>query len=214
MILLIKTSLIIITMFMVLLGSNFAYLPAQGQNMSSYQSYASQNCVNLTNMTTNYLTVTCTSELINTPGNISDIQTVTSTGWFVVTAWLERAMSSNSSSPTEVWVSNSLDGGQSYTTDIMVDDTNSSKRNLQLGISQEKVYATYEQRMGANNYDVFLVKSNDGGQNFTTPENISNSTVDTTNSILTVDSLTGKYIVTYLDGGQPSTTLINNCGMC
>lgn len=209
-----KSYIIITTITMVLLGSSFTFIPAQGQNMTSQESYNSQNCVNLTNMTTNYLSVTCSNELVETPYNISDIKTVTSTGWFVVTAWLERNASSDSSSPTGVWVSYSLDGGQDYTTNIMVDDTNSSKRNLNLGISQEKVYATYEQEMGSNNYDVFLVKSNDAGQNFTSPENISNSTVDTTKSILTVDPLTGKYVVTYLDGGEPSTTLINNCGMC
>ncbi len=142
------------------------------------------------------------------------MNTVTSTGWFVVTAWREQDANSTNSSPTEVYVSSSQDGGQSYRTELMVEDTNSSKRNLNLGISQEKVYATYEEEVGPNNYDVFLVKSNDGGQNFTTPENRSNSTVDTTQSILTVDPLTGKWIITYKDGHSPSTTLINDCGMC
>ncbi len=146
-----------ITISIVLLGSNFAHTPAQGQNMTTQSSYYNQNCVNNTNMTTNYLTVTCSNELTNTPNNISDINTVTSTGWFVVTAWLEHESNSTSLLPTKVLVASSQDGGQSFNPDLFVQDTNSSKRNLNLGISQEKVYATYEQDMGSGNYDVFLV---------------------------------------------------------
>ena len=82
---------------------------------------------------------------------------MTSTGWFVVTAWLEKDNNS-SNSPTKVMEITSQDGGQSYYQPFqIVPDSNSSKRNLHLGISQENVYATYEQDMGSNNYDVFLV---------------------------------------------------------
>ena len=34
--------------------------------------------------------MTCNNELVNTNKTISDINIVTSTGWFVVTAWLEK----------------------------------------------------------------------------------------------------------------------------
>jgi hypothetical protein len=43
-------------------------------------------CVNQTNMTSNCLAMTCNNELVNTNKTISDINTVISTGWFVVTA--------------------------------------------------------------------------------------------------------------------------------
>jgi hypothetical protein len=54
-------------------------------------------------------------------------------------------------------------GGQSssHPSQIVL-DSNSSKRNLHLGIIPEHVYATYEQDMGSNKYDVFLVKSDEG----------------------------------------------------
>ncbi len=163
-----------ITISIVLLGSNFAHTPAQGQNMTTQSSYYNQNCVNNTNMTTNYLTVTCSNELTNTPNNISDINTVTSTGWFVVTAWLEHESNSTSLLPTKVLVASSQDGGQSFNPDLLVQDTNSSKRNLNLGISQEKAYATYEQDMGSGNYDVFRNINPNGGEAFGIPNSISN----------------------------------------
>lgn len=200
---------------MVLLGSNFVHAPAQGQNMTQQNSYTSENCVNNTNMTSNYLTVTCSEELTNTNKTIEDINLVTSTGWFVVTAWLERESNSTNSSSTKAMVSSSQNGGQSYSEPTsLVQDSNSSKRNLNLGISQEKVYATYEQDMGSNNHDVFLVKSEDGGQSFGSPTNISDSEADSKNSILTVDELTGKWVVTYLDTNVTSTSLYTDCGMC
>src|SRR3954449_13066427 len=97
--------------------------------------------VNQTNMTSNCLAMTCNNELVNTNKTISDINTVTSTGWFVVTAWLEKDNNS-SSSPTKVMATTSQNGGQSYSnaTKIVTDST-SAKRNLHLGISQEHVYA-------------------------------------------------------------------------
>ena len=36
--------------------------------------------------------MTCNNELVNTNKTISDINTVISTGWFVVTAWLEKGV--------------------------------------------------------------------------------------------------------------------------
>jgi hypothetical protein len=110
--------------------------------------------------------MTCNNELVNTNKTISDINIVTSTGWFVVTAWLEKD-SNSSRSPTKVMVTTSQNGGQSYShPSQIVLDSNSSKRNLHLGISPEHVYATYELDMGSNKYDVFFVKSDDGGFSF------------------------------------------------
>ena len=91
---------------------------------------------------------------------------MTSTGWFVVTAWLEKD-SNSSSSTTKVMVITSQNGGQSYShPSQIVLDSNSSTRNLHLGIIPVQVYVTYEQDMGSNKYDVFLVKSDDGGLTF------------------------------------------------
>jgi hypothetical protein len=63
-------------------------------------------CVNQTNMPSNCLAMTCNNELVNTNKTISDINTVTSTGWFVVTSWLENN-SNSSSSPTKVMATTS-----------------------------------------------------------------------------------------------------------
>jgi len=208
-------------MFLALLGTNFMRTPIQAQNSDQQNSYNNANCVNKTNMTSNYLGMTCNNNLVSTNKTVSDINTVTSTGWFVVTAWLEKENNS-SSSPTKVMASISQNGGQSYSDPSpIVTDSNSSKRNLHLGISQEHVYATYEQDMGSNKYDVFLIKSDDGGLTFQTPVNLSNSEVDTRDSILTVDPINGKWIVTYLDNdlmrtqSEPTPSEIGtDCGVC
>jgi hypothetical protein len=174
--------------------------------------------VNQTNMTSNCLAMTCNNELVNTNKTISDINTVTSTGWFVVTAWLEKDSNSSSSS-TKVMVTTSQNGGQSYShSSKIVTDSNSAKRNLHLGISQEHVYATYEQDMGSNKYDVFLVKSDDdGGLTFQASINLSHSEMDTQDSILIVEPINGKRIVTYLytdvRNYSPSK-IVTDCGVC
>jgi hypothetical protein len=189
------------------------HTPILGQNMNQQNSSNNKNCVNQTNMTSNYLAMTCNDKLVATSKTISDINTVTSTGWFVVTAWLEKD-SNSSSSPTKVMAITSQDGGKSYSQPFqMVQDSNSSKRNLHLGISQEHVYATYEQDMGSNKYDVFLVQSDDGGFSFKSPLNKSNSPEDTKDSILTVDPINGKWIITYLDKGVQNS-IVNGCGVC
>jgi len=196
-----------------LLGTNFMHTTIQGQNKNQQNSYNNANCINHTNMTSIYLAMTCNNELVNTNTTVSDLNTVTSTGWFVVTAWLEKDNNS-SSSPTKVMAITSQDGGQSYSyPSQIVLDSNSSKRNLHLGISQEHVYATYEQDMGSNKYDVFLIKSDDGGLSFQPPRNISGSEEDTRDSILTVDPINGKWIVTYLDKGVQNS-VVNGCGLC
>jgi hypothetical protein len=210
---LLKAYVIITTLFLVLLGTNFIHTPILGQNMNQQNSFNNKNCVNQTNMTSNYLAMTCNDKLVATSKTISDINTVTSTGWFVVTAWLEKD-SNSTSSPTKVMVATSQDGGQSYSQpSLIVQDSNSSKRNLHLGISQEHVYATYEQNMGSNKYDVFLVQSDDGGLSFKSPQNKSNSPEDTKDSILTVDPINGKWIITYLDKSNQNSLHIL-CGGC
>jgi hypothetical protein len=160
--------------------------------------------------------MTCNNQLVSTNKTISDINTVTSTGWFVVTAWLEKDNNS-SSSPTKVMVTTSQNGGQSYSDPSQIGtDSNSSKRNLHLGISNEHVYVTYEQDMGSNMYDVFFTKSDDGGLTFQSPNNLSRSPEDTTDSTLTVDPVNGKWIVTYIDNGIMLTksSLKTDCGGC
>ena len=64
------------------------------------------NCVNQTSITSNYLAMTCNNQLVNTNKTISDINIVTSIGWFVVTTWSEKD-SNSSSSPTKVMVTTS-----------------------------------------------------------------------------------------------------------
>jgi hypothetical protein len=211
-----KAYVIVIIISLALLGGNFMHTPIQGQNFNQQNLYNSANCVNKTNMTSIYLGMTCNNNLVSTNKTVSDINTVTSTGWFVVTAWLEKDNNS-SSSPTKVMATVSQNGGQSYlpATQI-VTDSNSAKRNLHLGINNEHVYATYEQDMSSNNYDVFLIKSNDGGLTFQTPTNLSHSPEDTTDSTLTIDQVNGKWIVTYIENGAMNTksSLETDCGNC
>ncbi len=109
-------------------------------------------------------------------------------------------------------MASSQDGGQSFNPYFLVQDTNSSKRNLNLGISQEKAYATYEQ-VWDQAIMTYSSYTTNGGETFGIPNNISNSTDDTKDSILTVYPLTGKWLVTYLDG-VPSVVLNIDCGMC
>ena len=215
--LLLQKAYVIITIIsLALLGTNFMHTPIQAQNFDQQNIYNEANCVNKTNMTSNYLGMTCHNKLVNTNKTISDINTVTSTGWFVVTAWLEKDNNS-SSSPTKVMVTTSQNGGQSYSDPSQIGtDSNSSKRNLHLGISNEHVYVTYEQDMGSNMYDVFFTKSDDGGLTFQSPNNLSRSPEDTTDSTLTVDPVNGKWIVTYIDNGIMLTksSLKTDCGGC
>jgi hypothetical protein len=211
-----KAYVIVTIISLALLGTNFMHTPIQAQNFDQQNIYNEANCVNQTNMTSNYLGMSCNNNLVSTNKTISDINTVTSTGWFVVTAWLEKDNNS-SSSPTKVMASVSQNGGQSYSNaSKIVTDSNSAKRNLHLGISQEHVYATYEKDMGSNKYDVFLIKSDDGGLTFQTPLNLSHSDVDTKDSILTVDPINGKWIVTYVDNDVThfQSAITAQCGGC
>jgi len=211
-----KAYVIVIIISLALLGTNFMHTPIQGKVFDQQNIYNEANCVNQTNMTSNYLGMTCNNNLVSTNKTISDINTVTSTGWFVVTAWLEKDNNS-SNSPTKVMVTTSQNGGQSYShPSQIVLDSNSSKRNLHLGISNEHVYVTYEQDIGLNKYDVFFTKSDDGGLTFQSPNNLSRSPEDTTDSTLTVDPANGKWVVTYLDHGAmgTKTVLKTDCGGC
>jgi len=211
-----KAYVIVTIISLALLGTNFMHTPIQGKVFDQQNIYNEANCVNQTNMTSNYLGMTCNNNLVNTNKTISDINTVTSTGWFVVTAWLEKDNNS-SSSPTKVMVSVSQNGGQSYSDPSQIGtDSNSAKRNLHLGISNEHVYVTYEQDIGSNKYDVFFTQSYNGGLIFQSPNNLSRSPEDTTDSTLTVDPVNGKWVVTYLDHGAmgTQTVLKTDCGGC
>ena len=119
--------------------------------------------------------------------------------------------------PTRVLVSSSQDGGQSYNNaSEIITQVNSSElgiRNLNVGINQEHVYVTYEKDMGAGLYDVFLAESDDGGLNFGVPENLSESPVDSIDSVLVVD-ITGKYFVTWKELFPDGTVIESDCGKC
>ena len=74
----------------ILLASGFAYNSSQASTSSPPPSIENNNCVNDTNMTSNYLTMECSNTLTNTTNAVSDLDCVTSAGWFNVCAWLEQ----------------------------------------------------------------------------------------------------------------------------
>lgn len=197
--------------------SGFVYNSAEATNIAEQFPPNDENCVNNTNMTSNYLTMECRNTLTNTTNTVSDLKCDTDAGWFNACVWLEQIVNQNGTTPTLLLVSSSQDGGQSYSnaSEIItqVNMSNLGMRNPNIGINQEHVYVSYEKDMGSGLYDVFLARSDDGGLNFETPVNLSESPVDSIESFLLVDE-TGKYFVTWLELFPDGTIIESDCGKC
>ncbi|HEU5119768.1 MAG TPA: hypothetical protein VFT71_02170 [Candidatus Nitrosocosmicus sp.] len=208
--------IIIIAASIILLGANLNYNTIEATTMTSEAS-ESYSCVNDTNMTSNYLTLTCSNQLTNTTNAVSDLKCDTDAGWFNGCVWLERVTNLNGTEPTQVMVTTSIDGGQSYLNETnLVTAVNSSElgiRNPNIGINQEHIYVSYEKDVGDGFYDVFLVTSDNGGETYTTPDNLSESPEDSIESVLNVDD-TGKYMVSWIDISEDGSRIKSDCGKC
>ena len=217
-----KYLIILTSIFLIFVSPMLFNDPITATESVYASTYDSPNCVNNTNLTSNYLNMECTNMLANSTGIKEGLRCDTDAGWFNVCVWLERETNMNSTSPTSVMVSSSQNGGQSYSNaSAIVNQVNSSEfgvRNAQIGINQQFVYVSYEKNMGEGFYDPFLVESSDGGETFEEPVNISNdlpsdSAKDSRESVLTVDD-TGKYMVTWFEVGPDGTSVFSSCGMC
>jgi hypothetical protein len=176
------------------------------------QQYNTTACQNNTSGPANYLTVTCKNTLIKTNDTIKNVDCASSTGWFIVCAWQQQGNQGNVSSPSQISVSSSIDGGQSFNnTRVNFSNSTEPARNPEVGLALNYGYLKYEQVVG-NNSEVFLATSSDGGATFDQPINISNSTTNSINSTLLVSQLDGKYFVYWIEQGDDS--VVGYCGRC
>jgi hypothetical protein len=179
---------------------------------SQLQNGQSNNCVNRTAIkVNNYLTLTCKNRLVKTNDIITNLSCATSTGWFVVCVWQQNP--ANKTSPSQISIASSQNGGQSFNKPLLnFANSSLSAKNPKVGMALEFAYVVWEQQVNANNSDVFLASSSDGGLNFGDITNISNSTTNSVNSTLIVDPDTGKYFIAWIEQGDDSVG--SYCGRC
>ena len=182
---------------------------AQQPTMQQYNTTA---CQNNTLGPPNYLTVTCKNTLIKTNDTITNLDCDTSSGWFILCAWQQQGSQGNISSPSQISVGSSMDGGQSFnSTKVNISNSTDPARNPEVGLAFNFGYLKYEQIVG-NNSEVFLATSSDGGTTFDQPINISNSTTNSINSTLIVNPVVGNYLVTWIEQGDDR--VVAYCGRC
>lgn len=176
------------------------------------QQYNTTACQNNTLGPANYLTVTCKNTLIKTNDTITNLGCFSSSGWFILCAWQQQGNQGNVSSPSQISVSSSMDGGQSFNSTIVnISNSTDPAKNPEVGLALNFGYLKYEQVVG-NNSEVFLATSSDGGATFDQPINISNSTTNSINSTLIVNPVVGNYFVTWIEQGNDSVVVY--CGRC
>jgi hypothetical protein len=179
---------------------------------SPMQQYNTTSCQNNTLDPANYLTVTCKNTLIKTNDTIRNLDCDTSSGWFILCAWQQQGNQGNASSPSQISVGSSMDGGQSFNSTIInFSNSTDPAKNPEVGLALNFGYLKYEQVVG-NNSEVFLATSSDGGATFDQPINISNSTTNSINSTLIVNPGVGNYLVTWIEQGDDS--VVAYCGRC
>lgn len=113
----------------------------------------------------------------------------------------------NQGKHSDVILTYSIDGGQSYGKEQTISDiTNNStnSRNPMVAVSIDKAYVAYEGENSPGKYDVYLEVSTDGGKTFGDPVNLSNTPgEDTTLSFLNVGD-TGKALLGFINQGGGS----------
>jgi predicted neuraminidase len=194
-----------------------AILTLNDQNVSAQSMSQPYNttgaCENNTSLPSNYFTVTCNNMLIKTNDTITNLNCDTSEGWIVVCAWEQQSNQTNGTSQNTISVSTSLDGGNSYNSSkLNFANSTSSAQNPQVGVALDFAYVSYELEVTPGNHDIFLAASADGGQNFDTPINISNSTTNSVAAKMIVDKLTGKVVLPYIEEGDDSVKVY--CTRC
>jgi hypothetical protein len=210
-----KTSTICLILVLFLSALAFISRPnidssAQQPTMQQYNTTA---CQNNTLGPANYLTVTCKNTLIKTNDTITNVDCDTSSGWFILCAWQQQGKQGNVSSPSQISVSSSMDGGQSFNNTIInFSNSTDPARSPEVGLASNFAYLKYEEMQGGNNSEVKLATSSDGGATFDQPINISNSTTNSINSTLIVNPVVGNYLVTWIEQGDDS--VVAYCGRC
>ena len=190
-------------------------IPKLNDNASGQQNNTSM-CENNTPFQANYLTITCKNTLIKTNDTITNVDCDTSSGWFILCAWQQQGNQANATSPSQISVSSSMNGGQSFNSTLVnISNSTNPAKNPEVGLALNNGYLIYDQEVNSGNgtnSDVFLVTSSDGGATFDQPINISNSTTNSINSTLNVDKDTGKFFVYWIEQGDDS--VVGYCGRC
>lgn len=113
----------------------------------------------------------------------------------------------------DILFAKSSDGGKSFGTPVNISKLHTDSGYPQLAVSGNNVYVTWTQTIVDPNYDVYFVKSSDGGNTFDTPINVSknfgpsgwpNVAADGNVYVSWVDSSPGKFdlfITKSSDGG-------------
>ncbi|MGI0047233.1 MAG: PEFG-CTERM sorting domain-containing protein [Nitrosotalea sp.] len=91
-------------------------------------------------------------------------------GTNIYATWMD-----NTSGNFDILFSKSTDGGLTFTKPVNVSVDQQDSGYPQLAVVGNNVYITWTNAVTSKNYDIFLTKSNDGGQTFSPPLNISNS---------------------------------------
>gem|GEM_PF-3924694 len=75
---------------------------------------------------------------------------------------------------SEIHISKSTDGGETFGTPLKINDVNSFSSVSEIAVGEKNVFVTWFNHQKSPN-DVFFSKSTDGGETFTPPRNISDS---------------------------------------
>jgi len=80
----------------------------------------------------------------------------------------------------EILFAASNDNGQTFTTPENISNNIKSSESPQISTEGNNVYVVWMEEIPSGNFDIFFAVSNDNGQTFSTPENLSNNSGDST----------------------------------
>ena len=139
-----------------------------------------------------------------------------SAGNNIAISWMD-----DSSGSYNIMFSKSTDGGLTFSKPLNISNSTKDAGYPELALSGNNVYVTWTNTMEKNNYDILFSKSDDGGQTFANPVNISNNSgasgwpqiaVSRDVYISWVDNTPGNfdiYIAKSIDNGASFETPVN-----
>jgi hypothetical protein len=118
-----------------------------------------------------------TPEIISNSLGESDQQQIAVFGDNVYVVWVED---------NDTFIAVSTDGGQNFGTPQNLSNSLGESLNPQIAVAGDNVYVVWQDEISAGNNDIFIAVSTDGGQNFGTPQNLSNSLGESLNPQIAV----------------------------
>jgi len=146
----------------------------------------------------NYLTSKCTNTLYASNDTISNLDCAASGGW--ITACVFQV---NSAKNSAVFVASGASGGLKYDKATQLSDGTENATNPEIGANGDVVTVIYEAEKSPGLNEVYLRQSVNGGTNFSTAVNLSNSSdSNSVDSVLRLDGT--KVLVAWVDQGASS----------